>query len=146
MKIRNLPQSLDRFTIVLLTDVHVGPTVDRKRVEEIVAKTNALHPDMVAIAGDLVDGFLRNLALRTKPLANLKSKYGTYFATGTYLQIFHPCIFSGTVVKFISFSFYLIFLVFLFKSSLQAVYELTAPTLCIVWEVVLSRDIFAVIL
>ncbi|VDK42521.1 unnamed protein product [Gongylonema pulchrum] len=80
--IQNLPESLHGFTIVLLADIHVGPTVGRKRVEEIVAKTNALQPDMVAIAGDLVDGFLPNLAPRVMPLVNLKSKYGTYFATG----------------------------------------------------------------
>ncbi|VDK27502.1 unnamed protein product [Gongylonema pulchrum] len=84
VRIQDLPESLHGFTIVLLTDIHVGPTVDRKRVEKIVAKTNALQPDMVAIAGDLVDGFLPNLAPRAMPLANLKSKYGTYFATGNH--------------------------------------------------------------
>ncbi|MCP9263475.1 Transmembrane protein with metallophosphoesterase domain [Dirofilaria immitis] len=84
VKIRNLPLSLDGFTIVLLTDIHIGPTVNKKRIEEIVAKTNALHADMVAISGDLVDGFLSNLIQPTLPLANLKSKYGVYYATGNH--------------------------------------------------------------
>lgn len=84
VKIRDLPSSLDGFSIVLLTDIHIGPTVDQKRVEEIVAKTNALHADMVAISGDLVDGFLSNLVQPTLPLANLKSKYGVYYATGNH--------------------------------------------------------------
>ncbi|VDP15883.1 unnamed protein product, partial [Onchocerca flexuosa] len=84
VKIRNLPLSLDGFTIVLLTDVHIGPTVGEKRIEEIVAKTNELHADMVAISGDLVDGFLSNLVQSTLPLANLKSKYGVYYATGNH--------------------------------------------------------------
>uniref|UniRef100_A0A1I7V787 Metallophos domain-containing protein n=1 Tax=Loa loa TaxID=7209 RepID=A0A1I7V787_LOALO len=84
IKIRDLPSSLDGFTIVLLTDIHIGPTVDQKRVEEIVATTNALHADMVAISGDLFDGFLSNLVQPTLPLAKLKSKYGVYYATGNH--------------------------------------------------------------
>uniref|UniRef100_A0A8R1TNN6 Calcineurin-like phosphoesterase domain-containing protein n=1 Tax=Onchocerca volvulus TaxID=6282 RepID=A0A8R1TNN6_ONCVO len=84
VKIRNLPLSLDGFTIVLLTDVHIGPTVNQRRIEEIVAKTNELHTDMVAISGDLVDGFLSNLVQPTLSLANLKSKYGVYYATGNH--------------------------------------------------------------
>uniref|UniRef100_A0A1I7V788 Metallophos domain-containing protein n=1 Tax=Loa loa TaxID=7209 RepID=A0A1I7V788_LOALO len=55
-----------------------------KRVEEIVATTNALHADMVAISGDLFDGFLSNLVQPTLPLAKLKSKYGVYYATGNH--------------------------------------------------------------
>ncbi|VDN01492.1 unnamed protein product [Thelazia callipaeda] len=84
VKIRNLPSSFDGFSIALLTDIHVGPTVDQKRVLKIVTKTSALYPDVVAISGDLVDGFPSNLAERTKPLANLKSKYGVYFVTGNH--------------------------------------------------------------
>ncbi|KAL3998905.1 Calcineurin-like phosphoesterase family protein [Acanthocheilonema viteae] len=84
VKIRDLPPSLDGFTIVLLTDIHIGPTVDQNRIEQIVAKTNALHADMVAISGDLVDGFLSNLVQPTLPLAKLKSKYGVYYTTGNH--------------------------------------------------------------
>ncbi|VIO97090.1 Uncharacterized protein BM_BM9767 [Brugia malayi] len=84
VKIRDLPASLDGFTIVLLTDIHIGPTVDQKRVREIVEKTNALHADMVAISGDLVDGFLSNLVQPTLPLAELRSKYGVYYVTGNH--------------------------------------------------------------
>ena len=39
-----------------LTDVHVGPTIGKDFIEQLVAKANALEPDMVAITGDLVDG------------------------------------------------------------------------------------------
>lgn len=92
MKIQDLPSSLDGFSIVLLTDIHIGPTVDQKRIEEIVTKTNALHPDVVAISGDLVDGFLSNLIQPTLPLAKLKSKYGVYYATG----VFFCCLYIPT--------------------------------------------------
>lgn len=51
--IENLPGHLDGFTIALATDVHVGPTVGRERVEEIVRTLNTLDADIVAIVGDL---------------------------------------------------------------------------------------------
>lgn len=43
---------------------------------------------MVAIAGDLVDGFVKNLESRARPLAKLNPKYGTTFLFNiSYLQI-----------------------------------------------------------
>ena len=41
------------YKIVQLSDIHVGPTIGRAFIEQIVAKTNALEPDMVVITGDL---------------------------------------------------------------------------------------------
>ncbi len=43
------------LTIVQLTDLHLGALNGTGFVERIVAQTNALRPDMVAITGDLVD-------------------------------------------------------------------------------------------
>ena len=54
--IAKLPKALSGYTIVQLTDIHVGPTIGREFIEQIVRTTNALSPDVVAITGDLVDG------------------------------------------------------------------------------------------
>src|SRR5438477_258347 len=56
-----LPRALDGFTIVQLTDVHVGPTIGREFIEDLVAKSNAAKPDLVCITGDLVDGSVERL-------------------------------------------------------------------------------------
>lgn len=43
------------MTIALLADIHVaGPDMPPARLADIVAQVNALRPDLVAIAGDLV--------------------------------------------------------------------------------------------
>ncbi|WP_349514199.1 metallophosphoesterase [Erythrobacter sp. NFXS35] len=43
------------FTIALLADIHVaGPDMPPSRLAEIAAQVNALQPDLIAIAGDLV--------------------------------------------------------------------------------------------
>jgi hypothetical protein len=79
-----LPKKLDGFVVVQLTDVHVGPTIGRAFIEEIVRKTNELSPDVVAITGDLVDGSVAELREHVAPLAGLKARHGVFFVTGNH--------------------------------------------------------------
>ncbi|HWP08108.1 MAG TPA: metallophosphoesterase [Polyangiaceae bacterium] len=84
VRLRRLPRTLDGTTIVQLTDVHVGPTIGRAFIEEIVERTNAANPDVIAITGDLVDGSVEDLREHVAPLAKLKARYGVYFVTGNH--------------------------------------------------------------
>src|SRR4029079_14817903 len=61
-----------------------GPTIGRGFIESIVARINALEPDLIAITGDLVDGSVEELAEHVAALAKLKAKDGVYFVTGTH--------------------------------------------------------------
>ena len=79
-----LPRRLDGLTLVQLTDVHVGPTIGRAFIESIVARTNALAPDVIAITGDLIDGSVAELADAVAPLAELRARHGVYFVTGNH--------------------------------------------------------------
>jgi uncharacterized protein len=80
-----LPRALDGFTIVQLTDVHVGgQTLHRRFIEEIVATTNGLEADLVAITGDLVDGSVDELRDAVAPLSGLRARHGVYFVTGNH--------------------------------------------------------------
>ena len=79
-----LPRALDGFTIVQLTDVHVGPTIGHDFLQDVVARTNELSPDVIAITGDLVDGSVAELRQAIAPLANLRAKKGVYFVTGNH--------------------------------------------------------------
>ena len=82
--IRELPAALHGFTIVQISDIHVGPTIKREYLEAIVQAVNRLDADMVAVTGDLVDGSVRELAPHVAPLAALMSRHGTYFVTGNH--------------------------------------------------------------
>ncbi|CEF65736.1 Transmembrane protein with metallophosphoesterase domain [Strongyloides ratti] len=84
VKIPNLPPEYEHFSIVLLTDIHIGPTVYKDRVKKMVNTVNKLNPHMIAISGDLVDGYVEYLGERVKLINNLKSKYGTFFVTGNH--------------------------------------------------------------
>ena len=79
-----LPGHASGYGIVQITDVHVGPTIGRGFVEAIVARTNALVPDLVVITGDLVDGSVAELRELVAPLAGLRAKDGVFFVTGNH--------------------------------------------------------------
>ena len=82
--IAGLPRALHGFSIAQISDLHVGPTIKRGYVEAIVARTNALQADMVALTGDLVDGSVQHLAWHVAPLAALRSRHGSFFVTGNH--------------------------------------------------------------
>jgi hypothetical protein len=63
-----LPASADGYKIAHLTDVHIGPMLGAAFAEDVVAKVNALAPDLIVITGDLVDGRLAELAPHIEPL------------------------------------------------------------------------------
>jgi len=79
-----LPDALSGTTIVQLTDLHVGATIQRGFIERVVRETNALEPDVIAITGDLVDGSVDQLREHVAPLAGLRAKHGVFFVTGNH--------------------------------------------------------------
>jgi predicted MPP superfamily phosphohydrolase len=79
-----LSRELDGFTIVQLSDLHVGLTIDRAFVQRVVDRANALAPDLVALTGDLVDGQVEDLRDEIAPLAQLRARHGVYAVTGNH--------------------------------------------------------------
>jgi len=82
--IARLPSDLEGFRIVQLSDLHVGPTLKRAFVERVVHTTNGLAPDLIALTGDVADGFPRALRDDVAPLAALSAPLGKYFVTGNH--------------------------------------------------------------
>jgi predicted MPP superfamily phosphohydrolase len=82
--ISGLPAALHGYSIVQISDIHVGPTIKHNYLDAIVSKVNALQPDLIAVTGDLVDGSVRELSAHTAPLAKLRSRHGAYFVTGNH--------------------------------------------------------------
>jgi uncharacterized protein len=79
-----LPPSLVGFTIVQISDIHIGSTIKGNYVQAVVDRVNTLDADLIAITGDLVDGSVPQLAPHTAPLANLVSRHGSYVVTGNH--------------------------------------------------------------
>ncbi len=82
--LQQLPKSMHGLTIIQISDVHVGPTIRRDVVDALVDRVNALHPDLVVLTGDLVDGSVAALGSEMTGFKRLKSRYGTFFVTGNH--------------------------------------------------------------
>lgn len=76
--------ALAGLKIVQITDIHIGPTIKGDFLAEVVAKVNALDPDIIAVTGDLVDGSVAELGKHTAVLAELRARHGVYFVTGNH--------------------------------------------------------------
>lgn len=82
--IKDLPNSLEGFKIVQLSDIHAGSFTKVKPIEEIIQKINDLNADLIVFTGDLVN----DLAIEMEPYINifgkLKAKYGVMSVTGNH--------------------------------------------------------------
>ena len=74
------------FTIVQLTDIHIGRTIKRDFLEEVVDRTNAVKPDMVVITGDLFDLPPERISHDLEPLSKIEAP--AFFVTGNH-EYFH---------------------------------------------------------
>ena len=82
--LKKLPKSMHGLTIVQISDLHVGPTIRSDVVEALVARVNALQPDVVVLTGDLVDGSVAALSPEMTAFKNLQSRHGVFLVTGNH--------------------------------------------------------------
>ena len=78
------PRPLDGLTIAVISDLHVAPGTSPAYVRDLVDRTNALNPDIIALCGDLVDGPVTALADAVRPLGDLRARLGTFAVTGNH--------------------------------------------------------------
>jgi predicted MPP superfamily phosphohydrolase len=84
LRIASLPPGLRGLRIAQISDLHVGPSIRAMAVADLVARVNALAPDVVVITGDLVDGFVEQLAGEVAALRGLNAPLGCFFVTGNH--------------------------------------------------------------
>lgn len=88
--VRRWPSSAPTLRLVLLSDLHVaGPENPPARLARLVARVNALHPDIVLIAGDFVTEKrtatrLYSAAQAIEPLGKLRTRLGTFAVMGNH--------------------------------------------------------------
>ena len=78
------PRELDGFRIAQISDVHIGPMLDRRFAADVTARVNALEPDLIAVTGDLVDGSVKHFGPEIAPFGELRARHGTFFVTGNH--------------------------------------------------------------
>jgi predicted MPP superfamily phosphohydrolase len=84
IRLAALPRALDGFTIVQLSDLHVGTFVGERELALGLGLLDRLRPDMVVITGDLIDVDRRFVPLAARRLGALRARYGTYCVPGNH--------------------------------------------------------------
>jgi hypothetical protein len=86
LRLRKSSGKLKELNAVLISDVHLSPINNGAHLTKVVNKINELHPDIIFIAGDLVDDNAQMLEERNagSALRDFKSKYGVYAITGNH--------------------------------------------------------------
>jgi len=80
---------ISQLRVVGLSDIHLGLLVDKNRFSKYVDKVNALKPDIILIAGDVIDNSTRLLnAERLEDEINqLQAPLGIYMCLGNHEYI-----------------------------------------------------------
>lgn len=84
VEISGLPAAFDGYRVLQLTDIHASRLLTGDWVEKVVAESNALHPDLVVITGDLIDGTVSARANDYRPLGELQAPDGVIAITGNH--------------------------------------------------------------
>ena len=80
----DLPSDFDQMTIALVVDLHISSMTRSSFLPMVVDQVNSAHPDLIVIAGDLVDGTVANLGERMSALKDLTAPYGVVVTLGNH--------------------------------------------------------------
>lgn len=84
VNVPDLPAAFDGYRIVQLTDIHASRLLTGEWVAQVVARTNALQPDLVLITGDLIDGEVAARRADVAALSTLQAHDGVIAITGNH--------------------------------------------------------------
>lgn len=82
--VRGLPAALEGFAIVHVSDLHVGNLTSMRRLRRVVEQVNSLHPDLVCITGDTLDGEVGRDGRYCAVLGGLRARHGVVAVTGNH--------------------------------------------------------------
>lgn len=87
-RIRELDVSIEglrqELSIVQISDVHIGKTLGKEFMDNIVAQVNALDADIVVITGDLIDMPVSQIGDTLESLRSIQSSTGVFFVPGNH--------------------------------------------------------------
>jgi len=73
----------DKVSVVLLSDIHITNFTPKKDIQKTVEISNSLNPDILVIAGDLLDTDISK-TYELYGLDKLHAKYGIFAVTGNH--------------------------------------------------------------
>ncbi len=84
VELAGLPPEADGTVIALVTDVHLGTILGRGRLESIRQVVERARPDLIAVAGDLIDGDAGVVEELLPELRRLTAPLGVFAILGNH--------------------------------------------------------------
>ncbi|HEX3129226.1 MAG TPA: metallophosphoesterase, partial [Thermoanaerobaculia bacterium] len=84
VRFSDLPESLEGLRIVQISDLHVGPHTSRSYLAAVSRKVRDARPDLIAITGDQVDDYARDVDSFAEAFAGLSAPLGVFAVPGNH--------------------------------------------------------------
>jgi predicted MPP superfamily phosphohydrolase len=84
IKLARLPRALDGFTIVQLSDVHVGTFIGERELARGLGLIAGVRPDLIVVTGDIVDSDPRFVPMAARALGSLSAREGVVCIPGNH--------------------------------------------------------------
>lgn len=85
VQLAGLPPERDGLVMVGISDMHLGTLIGREWIERVVNRVNDMHPDLVLLVGDILEGDDGRVEKEIVPcLAKLQAPLGVWAVTGNH--------------------------------------------------------------
>jgi predicted MPP superfamily phosphohydrolase len=84
VSLQDLPDEHRGLRIVQISDLHIGNGMEDLVLDAMVARVNALEPDLVAVTGDIFDFDPRFVEAGARGLAGLRARHGVFAVLGNH--------------------------------------------------------------
>jgi predicted MPP superfamily phosphohydrolase len=84
IKLARLPRALDGFTIVQISDLHVGTFMQERELTRGLGLVDRLRPDLIVVTGDIVDSDPRFVPMAARALGALRAREGVACIPGNH--------------------------------------------------------------
>jgi hypothetical protein len=84
LRFPSLPEGLDGMRIAQLSDIHIGPHTSKRHIRRILTAVLDAKPDLIAITGDQVDDYARDVEIFADAFQDLNAPLGVYAVPGNH--------------------------------------------------------------
>lgn len=82
--IPSLPPALEGLRIAQICDTHIGPHISQRHLARVAAAVREARADAIAVAGDLIDDYARDVDLYAAAFGDLTAPLGVYVIAGNH--------------------------------------------------------------
>jgi len=81
---RSLPEGMDGWRLVQISDIHAGPFMDQYRLSSYVEIISGLDPHLVVITGDIINWGDQYVSETAEALSKIKARAGVFAILGNH--------------------------------------------------------------